>query len=573
MKNVSPGVRKIIYIVLVALLIIPLSFLALPEIRKDGRISNTGGVLSVLREKHDLSQVKLSEVDPASETMKLTSLGLRGIASCILWMQAMEHKKTENYDQLATTLNTLTKVQPNFSKVWEFQAHNLAYNVSMEFDDYEYRYHWVKKGIGLLKEGMPFNKTDHRITDALGFFTGNKMGKSDEKDSFRRMFALDTEFHQEMEDRIDPDSYETRGYGHDYDSWLMAYQWYDYSRRMVDEGLVKTKNIRDSFFYSLRPSMRRNQGLSLQREFRPEDGQREVWRIASEEWNDYGNIEMSNSWGISYTMEDLLRTEQQIERLRNEMDELVPGARDKVMAELQANLNLPEDAMAAFKLPVDQRDDYQLQQARLVNDVIIKNNAEMDINISQQAKPDDYPRAREIAAEIEKLKFKAYNIEKDASTINYGFWKAATKAESGDIGVLARQALYDAEQARLSAIYEDEFVRDYPTGETTVLQPGAISLYLDAFARFNEVFETNLDLSVDSGYADELIGFLKNYQKILKLTGRQWPMDFPLQNFIDKRSAMGLNDGFPTSEDLQDEAGTLQNDQSNSSKEEMVGDG
>jgi len=56
----------------------------------------------------------------------------------------------------------LTKIQPSFVKVWEHQAHNLSYNISMEFDDYEYRYQWVKKGIGFLKQGIPHNKRDHR---------------------------------------------------------------------------------------------------------------------------------------------------------------------------------------------------------------------------------------------------------------------------------------------------------------------------------------------------------------------------------------------------------------------------
>ena len=48
--------------------------------------------------------------------MKLASMGLRGVAVNILWMQALEHQKNENYDKLAQTLQTLTKVQPNFVK-------------------------------------------------------------------------------------------------------------------------------------------------------------------------------------------------------------------------------------------------------------------------------------------------------------------------------------------------------------------------------------------------------------------------------------------------------------------------
>ena len=92
--NNRPLVRKIIYIALIGVLIIPLSFIALPETRDaDGQIKNAGGVLSRLRNEHELSQARLTEVDPASETMKLASLGLRGIAVNVLWSQAREQKK------------------------------------------------------------------------------------------------------------------------------------------------------------------------------------------------------------------------------------------------------------------------------------------------------------------------------------------------------------------------------------------------------------------------------------------------------------------------------------------------
>ena len=109
--NSKPFIRKIIYIAIIGALLIPLSMISRPETRDpDGKIADAGGQLSVLREKHDLSQAKMSEIDPASETMKLASLGLRGVAVNMLWMQAMEHKKTENYDGLASTLQALSLI-------------------------------------------------------------------------------------------------------------------------------------------------------------------------------------------------------------------------------------------------------------------------------------------------------------------------------------------------------------------------------------------------------------------------------------------------------------------------------
>ena len=155
MSNLSPFVRKIIYLVAIVVLLIPMSLVSRPgQVSETGK-DNAGGKLARLRQEHKLSQAQLSEIDPASETMKLASLGLRGGAVNMLWMKAIDYKKKENYDQLAATLEALTKIQPSFVKVWEYQAHNLAYNVSMEFDDYEYRYHWVKKGLDFLKRGVP----------------------------------------------------------------------------------------------------------------------------------------------------------------------------------------------------------------------------------------------------------------------------------------------------------------------------------------------------------------------------------------------------------------------------------
>ena len=129
----SSFVRKIIYIVIIAVLLIPLAMISRPEVVGQ----DEGGILSRMRRDKKLTQAELTKIDPASETMKLASLGLRGVAINMLWMQSIEHKKEEDYDKLASTLKALAKIQPNFVKVWEYQAHNLAYNVSMEFDDYE----------------------------------------------------------------------------------------------------------------------------------------------------------------------------------------------------------------------------------------------------------------------------------------------------------------------------------------------------------------------------------------------------------------------------------------------------
>ena len=53
----------------------------------------------------------------------------------------------------SAALEQIIRLQPNFINVWRFQAWNLSYNISVEFDDYHDRYYWVIKGINFIIGG------------------------------------------------------------------------------------------------------------------------------------------------------------------------------------------------------------------------------------------------------------------------------------------------------------------------------------------------------------------------------------------------------------------------------------
>ena len=570
--NNRPLIRKIIYIALIGVLIIPLSFIALPETRDaNGKIKNAGGVMSRLRNKHDLSQARLTEVDPASETMKLASLGLRGVAVNVLWSQAIEQKKEGDFDGLNSTLQALTKIQPNFIRVWEYQAHNLAYNVSMEFDDYEYRYHWVKKGLKFLKGGIRYNKRDHRITDNLGFFTGNKFGKSDEKDSFRRIFRSDDEFHEEMSDRIDPEGYELREYGHD--SWKMAYQWYNYSRNMVDSGAAK-KRRSDMIFYMFRPSQIRNMGLSLQAEHPTGPVIQDVWRDAYEQWNDYGEQELVNTLGVRIKLNGSIRIEDELDRLRRDLDALTPeGTRLSRTQELLPNSRLTEEQQEEYKmlaeLSADQFSSDNQQRWRFLSSMLKTELGQLDQRIAAEAAKENLVAATEIAGEIARKQRELSTIGRDNSTVNYPYWDARNRTESENATVVAQQALYDAQQQWNQSVYEDEFDYDYRTKKKTVTRKGAISLYNEAFEYWQPIMTANPRLD-DGQLARNLIDHIKEYQKMLDFTNREWPKDFPMQKFIDARAQRGERDGLPTTAQLTefaDESDEMEDDDQDSADE------
>ena len=68
--------------------------------------------------EYDLSQDSLGDIDPTSETIRLTTLGLRNVAANVLWYKANEYKKREDWYNLMATVDTITKLQPHFISVW-----------------------------------------------------------------------------------------------------------------------------------------------------------------------------------------------------------------------------------------------------------------------------------------------------------------------------------------------------------------------------------------------------------------------------------------------------------------------
>ncbi len=549
-------IRKVIYIALIGVLLAPISMISRPsslgtanigtEDVATQRVNDTGdagGELARLRSSFDLAQDKLSQIDPASETMKLASLGLRGVAVNLLWGQADKHGKMEEWDQLEATLNMLVKIQPNFVKVWDFQAHNLSYNISMEFDDYEYRYHWVKKGIKFLTQGIGYNYRDHRMTDSLGFFTGMKIGNSDEKKEFRRMFRVDRDFHEDLSSFVEPELYDTREFGHD--NWKMAYQWYDWSRRLVDEQGFR-KYTGDLIFYMRRPAQLRNMALGLQHDFRTDETIQATWAQANQEWSAYGSLPITAGPNSSQiTLESLSELDIRLERLRTQLDEFSPGVRDRLTSQFIANMNLSDEDKFILDLPADQRTD---EQRRFVRDFERQLSAnDIDALVAQESNEKDAVVVLQLYEQIKAILADMATVESNLSIANYRFWKVLSEVESTRETVQAHQRLFDATELQRQSIFDDEYQLDRETNQRVITRKGAISVYDQSFAIWSEIMKSYPILQIGK-LGDDIVADLKKYNRMLKVTGQKWPKNHPLQAFIDRREAAGEGDELPTSE-------------------------
>ena len=239
--------RKILYLVVIAVLLLPLSLLSRPA-----TFEKPGGKIARMRDQYKIGQSNLGEIDPTSVAVRLSTLGMSGVAVNILSRKAIHLKKTENWAEYEKTLDEILKLQPNFSKVWRHQAWNLSYNVSVEFDDFSTRYVWVKKGIKFLIKGAKYNDQDQKLLWDVGWFITQKIGKSDEQDQFRRLFKIDMREDArggdpELRDLMEFSLSECEDPRGDRDNWLVGRQWY-----LKAEGLdVEPRS--PAVFYSSMP--------------------------------------------------------------------------------------------------------------------------------------------------------------------------------------------------------------------------------------------------------------------------------------------------------------------------------
>lgn len=224
MNKLTSFQRKLIYLTGIILLLIGVHQLGAPAAPANPGAGNAqatgGGVLQQLRVEHDLGESSLGDVDPASQTMNLVLLGLRGVATSVLWMQAQDQQRTKDWARLEATTNSITLLQPHFLKVWTFQGWNLAFNVSVEWDQVDKRYFWVKRGIKFLMKGIDRNKKYSELYWYTGDTFGKKIGRADEWKQFRKYFKDDPDkvnYPEGLDREINPEGK---------DNYLVAREWF-----------------------------------------------------------------------------------------------------------------------------------------------------------------------------------------------------------------------------------------------------------------------------------------------------------------------------------------------------------
>jgi hypothetical protein len=117
---------------------------------------------------------------PPSLAFATVAMGaFRGLVVDVLWMRADQLKEQGQFFDARQLAEWITTLQPRFASVWEFQAWNMAYNISVAIPatQPDQRWRWVKNGYELLRDqGIPLNPKSIALYHELARIFQHKIG-------------------------------------------------------------------------------------------------------------------------------------------------------------------------------------------------------------------------------------------------------------------------------------------------------------------------------------------------------------------------------------------------------------
>lgn len=133
------------------------------------------------------------ESAPPEYVFAIQALGaFRGLVTNLAFIRAEKYKSAGRYYDARDLASWICTLQPRFPSVWEFQAWNMAWNISVTTYTPEERWNWVYNGVRLLRDqGIFYNPRAVNLYRQIAWIFVNKMSESVDEHhmTFKRNWA------------------------------------------------------------------------------------------------------------------------------------------------------------------------------------------------------------------------------------------------------------------------------------------------------------------------------------------------------------------------------------------------
>jgi hypothetical protein len=207
----------------------------------------------------------------------------------------------------------MVKEKPHDIRAWQLLGWNATYNLSVNSDDIKEQYAYVKQGIEHLVEGLTHNPTNATLYWNIGFFLHDKIGHSDARKAFRRLFRNDKEFHKLLARHVDikaiagPDGLP--------DNFLVAERWFEKTVAIVEKHgwpPELPKNFRPLLLISYPAIAQRSYARSLEEDGHFGETAANAWKQALKMWEALEEREFVAEDGTKYRLNNNESARRQI---------------------------------------------------------------------------------------------------------------------------------------------------------------------------------------------------------------------------------------------------------------------
>jgi hypothetical protein len=428
----------------------------------------------------------------------------------------MIHDVPLDLSRPSAALDRMLAERPDGVDAWKFQAWNLSYNLSAEFDDYRDRYFWIVQGIRLLVEGAEKNEKDFDLLYDVGSCVSQKIGRADEARQFRKLFADDAELHKLL--IVGFPRGEVLGPDGKPDNWLVGRQWY------LKAGQIAAKYRHGDMgshspvaFYASTSMCQTFYAQAIESEGRFGDAAARAWKEAERQWVALGDIPLPAMFdikdrSISVRMNDKESLEAEVATAAKELDALKPGLREAIR-KMRLDALTPAERKA-YELPAEKRTkaDESLCAA------LEKRLAVSLMDVATQVPIESRPKAIDIAKKAEGAEAKLREVETQRMIANFDYWRLMTQIEQTPEVLSARESIYLGKQAATAGRLD-----------------AARQSYERGFAQWRMLLDKKKwpDLKRDPVLAWDLADVVTEYRKILNQLGVEFPKGFILQDMLD----------------------------------------